>query len=131
MNQFPDPGINDPDVRSIPDQDMPSAEALLAGTLALMTGIAQGCCDSHRAVMVKKVIANLSMLSCHPMASSGFKATIANLRIFWLRILEQGQALADTDPAEAASGHGEPFHTLIQQPRLHHTLWHAAPETVQ
>lgn len=131
MNPFPDPGINDPDVRSIPDQDMPGAEALLAGTLALMTGIAQGCCDSHRALMVKKVIANLSMLACHPMASSGFKATIANLRIFWLRIQAQSHALAETDLAEAASGHGEPFDTPIQQPRLHPTLWHTAPETVQ
>ena len=130
MNQFPDPGINDPDVRSIPDQEMPGAEALLAGTLALMTGIAQGCCDSHRALMVKKVIANLSMLACHPMASSGFKVTIANLRVFWLRILAQGHALAGTNPGAPASGHGEPFHTPLA-PERHAMLWHNAPETVQ
>ena len=130
MNPFPDHGINDPDARSIPDQDMPGAEALLAGTLALMTGIAQGCCDSHRALMVKKVIANLSMLSCHPMASPGFKVTIANLRVFWLRMLEQGYALAGANPAEAASGDGEPLHAPLQ-PALHPTLWHAAPESVQ
>ena len=130
MNQFPDHGINDPDVWSIPDQDMPGGEALLAGTLALMTGIAQGCCDSHHALMIKKVIANLSMLSCHPMASSGFKVTVANLRVFWVRMLAQGDELAGTNRAEAASSQGEPSHTQLQ-PELHHTLWHAAPETVQ
>ena len=130
MNQFPHPGINDPDVRSIPDQDMPGAEALLAGTLALMTGIAQGCCDSHRTLIVRKVIANLSLLACHPMASSGFKVTIANLRVFWLRILAQGQAMAGTNPAEAATGPDEPFHSPLQ-PARHAMLWHAAPETVQ
>ena len=119
MNPFPDDGINDHEPRSIPDQDMPSAEALLAGTMALMTGIAQGCCDSHREMIVEKVIANLSMLSCHPMASSGFKATVANLRVFWLRLLAQGHA-------PAGAGQGEPFRSA-----QHRTLWHAAPESVQ
>lgn len=121
MNAFPDHGINDPDVRSIPDQDMPSAEALLAGTLALMTGMAQGCGDSHRALMVQKVIANLSTLSSHPMASPGFRATIANLRVFWVRLLRQGDAADRADQAMAPSGHATP----------HPALWHATPEAVQ
>lgn len=121
MNAFPDHGINDPDVRSIPDQDMPSAEALLAGTLALMTGISQGCCDRHRQLMTRKIIANLARLSAHPMASSGFRATAANLRVFWVQMLGQGDAAAGADPAPAPSGHAT----------AHRALWHATPETVQ
>ncbi|CAM3366738.1 hypothetical protein [Polaromonas hydrogenivorans] len=126
MNPFPDHGINDPDVRSIADQDMPSAEALLAGTLALMTGIAQGCCDRHRQMMSHKIIANLAQLADHPMASPGFRATAANLRVFWVRLLRQGDAPAGADQATAPSGHAEP---LRSDP--HRALWHATPETVQ
>lgn len=124
--QYPDHGINDPDVQSLHEQNLPSAEALLAGTLALMTGVAQNGCERHRELMTGKVIANLAMLSVHPMASSGFKATIANLRVFWVRLLAQGYAPAGADQAEAAPGYGVPLHP--ERPR---TLWHATPETVQ
>lgn len=126
MNPFPDHGINDPDVRSIPDQDMPSAEALLAGTLALMTGISQGCCDTHRDLMASKIIANLTLLSDHPMASSGFRATVGNLRVLWLRLQQQGQAPASADQAKVTSGDGGPL-----RPDRHRALWHTTPEAVQ
>lgn len=121
MNPFPDHGINDPDVHSLPDQDMSSAEALLAGTLALMTGIAQGCCDRHRELMTHKIIANLTLLSAHATASPGFRVTAANLRVFWVRLLRQGDAPAGADPAHVPSGHDDP----------HRVLWHSTPQTVQ
>ncbi|HSW25229.1 MAG TPA: hypothetical protein VLJ62_20880, partial [Burkholderiaceae bacterium] len=40
-------------------------EAVLAGTLALMTALAQGCCDEHRRAIRRKVIANLAELEQH------------------------------------------------------------------
>lgn len=35
-------------------------EAVVAGTLALMTAMAQGCCGDHRAMIRRKVIARPS-----------------------------------------------------------------------
>jgi len=43
--QYPDHGINDPDIQSLHEQNLPSAEALLAGTLALMTGPTRIACS--------------------------------------------------------------------------------------
>lgn len=63
MSQFPDHGINDPDIGVTDAQVLTPAEALLAGTLALTTGQAQVCCERQRALMAKKIVANLFMLS--------------------------------------------------------------------
>ncbi|CAN5177502.1 hypothetical protein BH10PSE16_BH10PSE16_07560 [soil metagenome] len=130
MSQFPDHGINDPDVRSIPDQDMPSTEALLAGTLALMTGHAQGCCDRHRDLMARKIISNLSMLSGHPMASSGFRVTVANLRALWIELRQQRPDPAGPQQAAMqAAAQAAPAGQLRPDP--HRALWHTPSETLQ
>jgi hypothetical protein len=68
MSQSSDHGINGSDAGAADAQGLPLAEALLAGTLALMTGHAQACCEGQRALMAKKIIANLFMLSRHPAA---------------------------------------------------------------
>ena len=44
---------------SAEEYSMPCAEALLASTLALMTGYVQACCDDHRDAMGRKIVANL------------------------------------------------------------------------
>jgi hypothetical protein len=125
MSSFPDHGINDPDIQAASAPGRPSAEALLAGTLALMTGHAQGCCEDHRALMTKKIIANLLMLSSHPEASSGFRAMVAKLHAMWIRLLQQGNVhpLAD-QPAHRDA-------TLSHHPSQHRVLWHATSETLQ
>jgi hypothetical protein len=79
MSQFTDHGVNDSDTAAADTQGLPPAEALLAGTLALMTGHAQACCEGQRALMAKKIIANLFMLSRHPGAPPNFRAIAANL----------------------------------------------------
>ena len=132
MNQFPDHGINDPDIGSGEQQRLPTAEALLAGTLALMTGHAQGCCEDHRALMMKKIIANLALLSSHPQASSGFQAMTAKLHAMWVRLLLQPpqplpESLKNHRPA-ARPAPGDAFHPA---PAPHRVLWHTSPETVQ
>jgi hypothetical protein len=71
-----------------------SAEALLAGTLALMTAIAQGCCGEHRAAMQRKVLANLAELEQHPDVSQQFQAVTAQLQQHWAALAGQGA----TDP---------------------------------
>lgn len=63
---------------------LPQVEALLAGTLALMTGLAQGgerC--AQRELMQAKVHANLTELSAHPHVSASLRCVLARLIHHW------------------------------------------------
>ena len=93
---------------------MPCAEALLASSLALMTGYVQGCCDDHRTQMAQKVVQNLLHLSEHPLLSPDFKTLLWNLHTRWLQ---------QTHPRRAATTH-------LDLPAAT-PLWHTTPETVQ
>jgi len=91
---------------------LPSVEALMAGTLALLTGYAQSAPDCvHRPLMAKKVISNLFFLSGHPQLSAPMQTMLANLRTRWQLELEKD--------APALS------------PGVPRWLWHGAPEVVQ
>jgi hypothetical protein len=90
---------------------MASVEALLAGTLALMTGYAQSAHECpQRALMAGKLVANLCQLCGHPQLSSPMRAMLANLRTRWQVELENSAA------GDALS------------PR---PLWHATPPGLQ
>ena len=120
MSQSSDQGISDSDdVASTDAQSLPPPEALLAGTLALMTGHAQACCQGQRALMARKIIANLLMLSRHPSAPPDFRAIAANLHPLWMRLLRANpdQPQQGLLPAD----HSDP----------HRVLWHTTPETLQ
>jgi hypothetical protein len=121
MSQSSDHGINDSDIAAADVHGLPPA-ALLAGTLALMTGHAQACCEGQRAAMAKKVIVNLSMLSLHPDASPNFKVIAANLHSLWVRLLKQG---AEQSP--------QPQQALFPADNFdpYRVLWHTTPETLQ
>lgn len=63
---------------------LPHIEALLAGTLALMTGLAQaGEQCPHRDLMQAKVHANLIELSNHPHTSDTLRSVLARLIDHW------------------------------------------------
>ena len=130
-SNFPDHGINDPDVQDDQAHGLPSAEALLAGTLALMTGYAQGCCQGHREMMAKKIVANLSMLTLHPAAAPAFKAMAMNLHGMWSRLVQQLQASGEAAPADAPQAAARPVRADTRNPDLHRVLWHTTPETLQ
>lgn len=66
-------------------------EALLAGTLALMTGLIQGCCEEHRPMIRRKVIANLAELERHTGLSPQFRAVASHLQQHWFA-LDAGKA---------------------------------------
>lgn len=83
-----------------------SAEAILAGTLALMTAVAQGCCDGHRQSIREKVIANLAQLEKHEQLSQQFRVVASRLAQHW-HALGAGQDL------------------------IVYRAWHAAPGAVQ
>ncbi|MCU0925056.1 MAG: hypothetical protein MUF44_03150 [Hydrogenophaga sp.] len=91
---------------------MPTVEALMAGTLALLTGYAQSAPDcAHRPLMAKKVVSNLFFLSGHPELSAPMKSMLSNLRTRWqLEIEKNVPAL---------------------QPGIPNSLWHGSPEAVQ
>ena len=90
---------------------MPCAEAVLAATLALMTGHAQTCCDGRRALMARKIVSSLALLSEHPLLSPQFKTMLWNLRERWREQVESTQT--------AQAGQSD------------QGLWHASPSAVQ
>jgi hypothetical protein len=112
-----------PDLPAVADDDgvaLPSAEALLAGTLALMTGVieraalAQPLAAHGQSLMMSaKVRANLFRLTEHPHLSAPFRATLVRLQAHWERL-----ALPAAPEAPAAA---EPDRRL----------WHRSPERVQ
>jgi hypothetical protein len=62
------------------------AEALLAGTLALMTAHAQCSCPkamSNKDLMTKKIISNLSQLKSHTNLTEQFRMMLGNLHNIW------------------------------------------------
>lgn len=89
---------------------LPSIDAIMAGTLALMTGYAQAADTcTHRPLMAKKLVSNLFFLANHPQVSPTMRCMLSNLRTRWQLTLEAG------------APHGpEPTAT-----------WMAAPDTLQ
>lgn len=124
-SNFPDHGINDPDAQDDQAHGLPNAEALLAGTLALMTGHAQGCCEGHRELMAKKIVSNLFMLTLHPAAAPAFKAMAMHLHGLWVRQVQQLQQTQEQARAHQAAQGETP------QSDQHRVLWHTTPETLQ
>lgn len=107
-------------------QPLPSPEALLAGTLALITGVVERAAlvqplASHgqSLMMASKVRVNLRSLADHPQLSPAFRSTLDRLRGHWDRL-----AMAGEPP--------EP-HAARQAPRAESEarLWHRAPERLQ
>lgn len=61
----------------------PSAEALLAGTLTLMTGYGRQADGGVRALMARRIVSNLSFLVDHPHLSARLRSTLTHLRRCW------------------------------------------------
>lgn len=84
-----------PDARDDEEYALPCVEALLAGTLALMTGVAQaapGC--AHVGPMAAKIVANLGELADHLALSEPMRLMLACLLPRWQPVA-RGSALPD------------------------------------
>ena len=68
--------------------EMPSADALLAGTLALMTGHAESACDRHKGLMSKKIVSNLFFLAEHPTLNPHFRRVVQRMHGHWVRLVD-------------------------------------------
>ena len=69
------------------EHELPASEAVLAATLALMTGYSQALqADLHpgqRLLMGAKIGRNLELLADHPALSDGFQRIVLGLRARW------------------------------------------------
>ena len=86
----------------VEEHELPSVEAVLAGTLALMTGYSQALQaeldPQGRVAMGEKVGSNLGLLLDHPQLSLGFRQILFGLQQRWLAMSECTRS--------AAQGHG-------------------------
>jgi hypothetical protein len=90
----------DPSNDSGPQYLLSSAEALMAGTLALMTAMVQGPCAEHREMMKSKVLANLAEMERHPSLSQQFHAVVSHLQQHWHGLADAGREPAPRDPGQ-------------------------------
>jgi hypothetical protein len=83
------------------EHELPAVEAVLAGTLALMTGYSQALqAELHpvqRLHMGRKIDANLALLADHPCLSEPFQRVLLGLRARW-------QAMSDCTEAALPGG---------------------------
>ena len=97
---------------AIEEHELPSVEAVLAGTLALMTGYSQALQaelhPEHRLLMGAKIGNNLGLLTDHPMLSDGFRRILLGLQQRWM-LMSACTADAAPDclclPPALAAGH--------------------------
>lgn len=99
------PACLSPDAALAEDR-LPAVEPLMAGTLALMTAVAERCalghppaCHAQSRLMLGKLRHNLDQLCAHPALSPTFRLSLARIRGHWQRLLSEGARGA---PAEAA-----------------------------
>jgi hypothetical protein len=126
MNPEPCPRqIAEHDVDDDETAPRPSVEALLAATLALMTGVVERAAlvqplagHAQSQVMAVKVRSNLFFLASHPQLSEGFRLTLGRLRTHWDRLTTPTQVAADADDAMA-------------RPDAAGLPWHRAPRGLQ
>ncbi len=85
---------------TVEEHELPCIEAVLAGTLALMTGYSQALQAAlgpqHRLRMGGKIAENLAMLVDHPQLSLGFRQVLLGLQGRW-RSMDECTAHAARD----------------------------------
>ncbi|MDO9201183.1 hypothetical protein [Hydrogenophaga sp.] len=97
---------------------MPCAEAMLAGTLALMTGHAQSACARQRILMAKKIRSNLYFLGQNPDLTPNFRTVVQRMHLHW-------DALVNATEPPPATVLGTENHLLPET-----RMWHAAASQV-
>jgi hypothetical protein len=94
--------------------DISGLEAVLAGTLCLMSAYAHCPCTNNQGLMSLKIISNLTCLQCQTRLSPEFRKVITKVSDSWRQhsLMHTGAALAVENP-----------HTS--------RFWYSAPESVQ
>lgn len=98
---------------------LPRVEAMLAGTLALMTGHAQNGCPNRRMLMALKIRHNLQELQEQDGLSEAFRTVLRRLGHEWGALAVALPAVAPACPAdEARAGGAAQPAWLAGSPRL-------------
>lgn len=91
------------------DPSLPCPEALLAGTLALMTSWADPCPHARveparlRPLLARKLVSNLALMSQHPAFSAPLRQVLAQAQRRWAE-LAGGTTPERADDAARAAG---------------------------
>lgn len=87
------------------EYELPSIEAVLAGTLALMTGYSQALqAEQHpqqRVLMGSKIGRNIGLLAEHPQLSLSFKRVMQGLQQRWVLMTA---CTVESEPPSASRG---------------------------
>jgi hypothetical protein len=81
--------------------DLPSIDALIAGTVALMTAWADPCPHARlapadlRQLLARKVVSNLFFLQHHPLLSPPLRQSLAQAHARWVALAHADQPQAD------------------------------------
>ena len=122
---------------------MPCAQAMVAGTLALMTGHARCGCAQHRDMMGSKAAYNLGQLAQHPAMSEGFREVAFKLHMQWVELVQAErirQHPSDHLPAQAPLrpaadrthlSTAEMSRAEMARAEMSRALWHTTPEVIQ
>jgi len=112
-----------PHHREIEEHELPCIEAVLAGTLALMTGYSQALqAATHpeqRLLMGRKITRQLELLAEHTQLSCGFRQVLGNLSQRWQLMsacteAAQRDCSAVRGSSSSAGGHGFNAPTRLQ-----------------
>ncbi len=109
----------EPELHEDEEHLMPCAEAMLAGTLALMTGHAQSPCATQRDLMGRKIRSNLFFLSQHPGLSTPFRTVIQRMHQHWDVLLKANDGTVERTMLKTDD--------LLPERRL----WHTTASLVQ
>ena len=117
---------------------MPCAQAMVAGTLALMTGHARCGCAQHRDMMGSKAAYNLGQLAQHPAMSEGFREVAFKLHTQWVELVHaerirqhQPAHLPAQAPLQAAADRTHLSTAEMCRAEMSRALWHTTPEVIQ
>lgn len=98
------------------DLPVPSLEALVAGTVALMTTWAAPCRDARldvatqRSLLARKVVCNLAFLQNHPCASQALRQVMANAHVRWVEVARSATAAPVATPLTASASSATTVH---------------------
>lgn len=94
-----------------PEADaLPSIDALVAGTVALMTTWADPCPHARldpsdlRRLIARKVVSNLFFLQNHPQVRPELRLSLAQAHARWVGLAHEAQACAAGTPVSARAG---------------------------
>ena len=101
----PNPPTGERACEDTQDETLPSVEAVLAGTLALMTGVAEHPLKGMRPLEVRrlmagKVVDNLLELGAHPHLSDPMRRVMRKLCGHWQRIADPATPDASAERRE-------------------------------